>query len=133
MLRSVHETVLYATDIAATERFFCDVLRLRGIGASDGLSAAFRIPEGDAVLLVFHPDHAAAPNRSVPRHGTRGVGGHVAFRVDAGSLDDWQTRFANAGVAIEMDRTWERGGRSLYVRDPAGNSIELVDGEIWMR
>lgn len=133
MLRSVHETVLYATDVAATARFFRDVLGLRAIGTSDGSSAVFRIPEGDAVLLVFHPDHAAAPNRGVPTHGTRGVGGHVAFRVDAGSLDDWRTRFASAGVAIEMDRMWDRGGRSVYVRDPAGNSIELVDGEIWMR
>jgi hypothetical protein len=26
---------------------------------------------------------------------------------------------------------WPRGGRSLYVRDPGGNSIELASPRIW--
>jgi catechol-2,3-dioxygenase len=46
-------------------------------------------------------------------------------------LNHWLQRFAELEVAVELDRTWKRGGRSLYVRDPAGNSIELVEGDIW--
>jgi len=46
-------------------------------------------------------------------------------------LDQWLKRFAELEVEVELDRTWNRGGRSLYVRDPAGNSVELVEGEIW--
>ena len=129
-LRFIHESTLYATDVPEAARFFRDILQLREVGTTDALSAALRFPEGDAVLLLFHPDLASAPNRGVPSHGTNGAG-HVAFRVSDGSLDDWRSRLVNAGVAIELDRTWDRGGRSLYVRDPAGNSIELVDGEIW--
>ena len=35
------------------------------------------------------------------------------------------------GVAIEHEQTWPRGGRSFYVRDPAGNSIEFATPRIW--
>ena len=34
------------------------------------------------------------------------------------------------GVEIEKDLRRDQG-RSLYFRDPAGNSVELVDGDIW--
>jgi hypothetical protein len=30
------------------------------------------------------------------------------------------------GVSIEKEVEWPRGGKSLYYRDPAGNSVELV-------
>ena len=33
--------------------------------------------------------------------------------------------------AIEADFRWPNGARSIYVRDPAGNSIELADPAIW--
>ena len=31
----------------------------------------------------------------------------------------------------EREITWPLGGRSVYVRDPSGNSVEFVEGEIW--
>lgn len=129
-VRHVHETVLYAGDVPASARFFADVLGLRAIGGGDPDSASLRLPEGDAVLLIFSPSHARREGRGVPAHGTDGAG-HIAFRVAAGSLDAWLVTLARHGVPVELDRTWPRGGRSLYVRDPAGNSVELVDGRIW--
>ena len=90
---------------------------------------AFALPDGN-VLLVFDPTAASAAGRDVPAHGATGAG-HVAFTVEAGALDDWRAWLAERGVEIEIEITWERGGVSLYVRDPAGNSVELVDGEIW--
>jgi catechol-2,3-dioxygenase len=38
---------------------------------------------------------------------------------------------AEHGVPLDGDVTWPGGGRSLYVRDPAGNSVELTADEIW--
>ncbi|WP_227254645.1 VOC family protein [Frigoriglobus tundricola] len=35
------------------------------------------------------------------------------------------------GIAIEKEVTWPRGGRSLYIRDPASNSVELVTPGAW--
>jgi predicted enzyme related to lactoylglutathione lyase len=34
-------------------------------------------------------------------------------------------------VAIEKIVDWPGGGRSLYFRDPAGNSLELATPRIW--
>ncbi len=128
MTLRVHETVLYASDVAAAAAFYRDVLGLRPIEAPDDFSAGFRL--GDAVLLIFDPARTSLPGRYVPAHGATGQG-HVAFAVDPGSLPGWASELRVRSVEIEKEIEWPRGGRSLYVRDPAGNSVELVDGEIW--
>jgi catechol 2,3-dioxygenase-like lactoylglutathione lyase family enzyme len=66
----------------------------------------------------------------VPSHGATGAG-HVAFAVATGELDRWRERLEGVGVAVERDVAWPGGARSLYVRDPAGNSVELTADEIW--
>jgi hypothetical protein len=35
------------------------------------------------------------------------------------------------GVTVEKEVEWPRGGKSLYFRDPAGNSVELVTPGVW--
>lgn len=82
------------------------------------------------MLLIFDPARTALPGRGVPAHGARGAG-HVAFAVERGSLEEWRTHLRIRSVEIEQEIEWPRGGRSLYVRDPADNSVELVDGEVW--
>jgi catechol 2,3-dioxygenase-like lactoylglutathione lyase family enzyme len=123
----VYETVLYATDVPATARWYADVLELRLVDGPDELAAAFRLEDG-GILLVFDPERAARPGRPVPSHGTSGAG-HVAFAVSA--LEEWRGRLAALGVEVELDKEWPQGGRSLYLRDPVGNSVELVEGDLW--
>ena len=57
--------------------------------------------------------------------------GHFALGVAAEDLDAWRERLREHRVAIEHEETWERGGHSLYFRDPAGNSVELVTPGVW--
>jgi catechol 2,3-dioxygenase-like lactoylglutathione lyase family enzyme len=128
-VRRVYETVLYAADVPAAARFYVDVLGLRLVDGPDELAAAFRLEDG-GILLVFEPSRASRPGRPVPSHGASGAG-HVAFSVEAGGLDAWAEALRERGVEIEREVDWEQGGRSLYVRDPARNSVELVDGDIW--
>jgi catechol 2,3-dioxygenase-like lactoylglutathione lyase family enzyme len=130
-VRRVYETVLYAADVPAAARFYADVLGLRLVDGPDELAAAFRLEDG-GMLLLFEPSRASRPGRPVPSHGASGAG-HVAFRVEAGGLDAWAVVLRERRVEIEREVDWEQGGRSLYVRDPAGNSVELVDGDIWPR
>ena len=104
---------------------------MRLVDGPDELAAAFRLDDG-GVLLIFDPSRASAPGRPVPSHGAEGAG-HVAFSVEDGSLKAWAEALRARGVAIEQEKDWERGGRSIYVRDPAGNSVELVDGDLWPR
>lgn len=125
----VYETVLYASDVAAAARFYSEVLGLPLLQKPDELSAEFRFGD-DGVFLVFDPARASAPGRLVPSHGATGPG-HVAFAVEADSLETFAAELRRRGVEIEREITWDEGGRSLYVRDPAGNSVELVEGEAW--
>ena len=66
----------------------------------------------------------------LPPHGARGPG-HFALGVRAESLDEWRRRLEAHGVAVEKEVTWPRGGHSLYLRDPTGNSVELVTPGLW--
>ena len=125
----VYETVLYTSDIAGTAEFYEGVLGLRPMTRSE-LVASFRLDDG-GVLLIFDRERSAVPGREVPSHGTEGPG-HVALSVRAGQLDAFEAALRARGVAIERELTWDAGGRAIYVRDPAGNSVELIEGDAWL-
>jgi catechol 2,3-dioxygenase-like lactoylglutathione lyase family enzyme len=40
-------------------------------------------------------------------------------------------RLEQAGVVIEQVVEWDQGSRSIYFRDPAGNSVELAPPTLW--
>jgi len=66
----------------------------------------------------------------VPPHGTTGAG-HLCFAMREADLPAWKKHLERCGVAIEKDLAWPGGGRSLYFRDPSGNSLELATPRIW--
>jgi catechol 2,3-dioxygenase-like lactoylglutathione lyase family enzyme len=51
--------------------------------------------------------------------------------VTHAELDAWRSALPERGIAIEHEHLWPNGARSLYFRDPAGNSVELATKEIW--
>jgi catechol 2,3-dioxygenase-like lactoylglutathione lyase family enzyme len=126
-LDRVLETILYVDDLEAAERFYGGPLGLALDSRKEGLFAFFRI--GDAMLLLFEPG-ASRRSRGVPAHGAEGPG-HACFAVAENELDGWKGRLEAAGVAIEHEQDWPRGGRSFYFRDPAGNSLEIATPRIW--
>jgi catechol 2,3-dioxygenase-like lactoylglutathione lyase family enzyme len=127
-LEGVHEAALYAGDLDAAERFWRR-LGLPLVGRAEGRHVFFRA--GRDLLLVFDAHATSRPGGAVPPHGATGAG-HVALTVpDADALEAWRRRLALADVAIEAETTWPTGGRSLYFRDPAGNSIELITRGSW--
>lgn len=123
----IFESVLYADDLEATVTFYRDVLGLELISASE-LVAAFRCAGG--VLLIFDPKLSAAAGRDVPSHGKSGAG-HLAFATTDDEREEWKRRLVAANVPIEAEIDWKQGGRSLYFRDPAGNSIEFAPLTLW--
>ena len=128
-LSGVYETVLYAPDPPAAAAFYSDVLGLPLLEEPDELAAVLGLDDG-GVLLIFDPALASAPGRRVPSHGATGAG-HVAFSVEPGGLEPFAEQLRARGVEIEREIEWRPGARSVYVRDPAGNSVELVEGELW--
>jgi catechol 2,3-dioxygenase-like lactoylglutathione lyase family enzyme len=56
---------------------------------------------------------------------------HLAFAVPVDSLREWERHLEQHGIAIESRVRWPRGGDSVYVRDPAGHSVELATPGTW--
>jgi catechol 2,3-dioxygenase-like lactoylglutathione lyase family enzyme len=133
MITHVLESCLYATDLDAAERFYGEVLGLERYSAVPGRHIFFRC--GSGMFLVFNAERTGGePSRVngaiVPAHGSTGPG-HVAFAIPDAEIPEWRARLEAAGVAIESEVAWPRGGRSLYVRDPAGNCVELASPKLW--
>jgi catechol 2,3-dioxygenase-like lactoylglutathione lyase family enzyme len=132
-VEGVLETCLYAADLGAAERFYVTVIGLAVHGRVESRHVFFRCGRG--MFLVFNPAtttqgmHVNGAESRLP-HGSTGAG-HVAFEVTASSLDAWRVKLAARAVAIEAEVTWPGGGRSIYFRDPAGNSVELATRQIW--
>ena|ERR1700741_2895503 len=125
--REILETCLYAADLEAAEAFYTDVLGLEPVGRVEGRHVFFRC--GARVFLVFNPAATLGGER-IPGHGTSGPG-HAAFAITVGELPAWREHLAAKGVVIEQEVAWSGGGRSIYLRDPAGNSVELGTPAIW--
>ena len=129
---AILETALYAPDLTAAEGFYGGLLGLSVIVKVPGRHVFFRV--GAGVLLVFNPDATEIPSSNpalpVPTHGARGPG-HVCFASSREEIAAWRDRFKAAGVAVESEFDWPNGARSLYVRDPAGNSVEFAEPRLW--
>jgi catechol 2,3-dioxygenase-like lactoylglutathione lyase family enzyme len=128
----VLETILYAKDLAAAQAFYRDVLGLEPFSIAPGRHLFYRF--SDHMLLIFNPDATSRPRAPddlpIPPHGSHGPG-HVCFRATARELDAWRRRLEDKGVKVEADFEWPKGGRSIYFRDPAGNSLEFAEPRIW--
>lgn len=136
---AILESALYVSDLDAAETFYGEVMGLSRIAKVDGRHVFFRC--GHGVLLLFNADATRQPPKPdarlpVPPHGTTGQG-HLCFAGTADEIEDWKTRLEGAGIAIEADFEWPspdkttRGGRSIYFRDPSGNSLEIAEPKIW--
>ncbi|TNF18930.1 MAG: glyoxalase/bleomycin resistance/extradiol dioxygenase family protein [Rhodobacteraceae bacterium] len=128
----VLEAALYAEDLAAAESFYGGLMGMKVVLRLLPRHVFFRA--GQTVLLVFNPCETARPSGNpdlpVPAHGARGPG-HVCFAATRDEIAAWRQVFRDAGVALDAEFDWPNGARSLYVRDPAGNSVEFAERRLW--
>ncbi|MBT1158268.1 VOC family protein [Aminobacter anthyllidis] len=138
-LSAILESALYVTDLDAAEAFYSEVMGLERIAKVPGRHVFFRCGQG--VLLLFDADATRHPPKPdarlpVPPHGTTGQG-HLCFSATAEEVEHWKTRLEGEGIAIEADFEWppfgkgSGGGRSIYFRDPSGNSLEIAEPKLW--
>ncbi|MDS9468068.1 VOC family protein [Paracoccus sp. MBLB3053] len=129
------ESALYARDLDLAEAFWTNIIGLERIARSETRHVFFRC--GAQVLLIFNPDETRKPpapgsSLPVPPHGTEGEG-HFCMAAEADQIEAWRIHLEAQGITVESDFRWPQGGRSIYFRDPAGNSIEIADPMIWGR
>lgn len=135
-LGGVLEAAVYVDDLDAAETFYAGILGMEVITRAEGRHVFFHAGEDtQSVVLAFIADATEIPPASdakfpAPPHGARGPG-HIAIAVKGGDLDGWKRYLKENGVTIEADFYWPTGKRSIYMRDPAGNSVELADRTLW--
>ncbi len=126
------EAALYVDDLAAARHFYGTLMGLEEIVRVEGRHVFYRV--GATVLLIFDPRVTPAgsdnPQMPVPGHGAHGPG-HFCFAAEATELADWQGWLIASGIPIEADFHWPNGARSIYFRDPAGNSLEIAEPRLW--
>lgn len=131
-LTGIVETALDVENLRTAIDFYHGLLGLDIIQRSDRL-CAFSVAGRD-VLILFQREEAGLPVETaggrIPPHGSRGSI-HFAFSVDFRELADWEEWLASNGVIMEGRVNWERGGVSLYFRDPDGHLVELATPGIW--
>ena len=132
-IRRIVETALDCDDLARSAAFYTTLF-----GGATPMVSGDRLVALDAgegtVLLLFQRGLSAEgvqlPGGIVPPHDAGGPG-HLAFAIDAADLAGWEARLAELGIAIESRVSWERGGVSLYFRDPDNRSVELASPGVW--
>ncbi len=129
---AILESALYVDDLAAAEAFYAQTLGLERIAKAEGRHVFFRCGRG--VLLLFNAEATREPASEaklpVPAHGAVGEG-HLCFSASAGEIETWKTHLESQGIPVEADFEWPNGGRSIYFRDPSGNSLEFAEPRIW--
>jgi catechol-2,3-dioxygenase len=124
-INGVLETSLYVDDLPRSAEFYQSLFGFTPMFTSERL-IPLRVKEGQ-VLLLFKK--GASLNLKTPHDGDGQL--HLAFAVDAGELEAWRAALAERNIPIEEEINWERGGISLYFRDPDGHVLEVGSPGIW--
>ena len=121
------ESALYVDDPERSARFYQSLFGFEIITAVERMYALS--VAGNQVLLLCKKG-ASANLTSPPRHDGDGHL-HLAFAIPAAELSAWETWLAQNDVAVEEKHTWNRGGCSLYFRDPDQHLVELATPGVW--
>lgn len=128
-LNGILETILYCDSSTEDEvrRFYREVMGFRQVG----FDFAYRIGSQAHVFLLFNRDTTQHQDNPPP-HGATGKG-HTCFTAPPDVYERWKTYLDERGVAPHNEITWGNGMRSFYFDDPAGNVLEIAEGDFWPR
>lgn len=132
-IEGIVESILYVDDMARAVAFYRDELGLEPMIGDPARFQSFKAGVRQ-VLLLFKRGGTLQPTEVpggiIPPHDGTGPY-HIGFSVTAAAYDAWLARLRERGITIESETKWERGGRSLYFRDPDGHLLELITPGIW--
>lgn len=118
-----HEMVLEVADLEASTRFYEEVIGLRIVRRWGENRPAVWFDLGDTSALGLWTAKAAI---GALAGGRGGAHVHFALRIPRGSIDAMQERLEGLGYAV-LRIEFDDGNRSVYVDDPDGNCLELME------
>jgi catechol 2,3-dioxygenase-like lactoylglutathione lyase family enzyme len=131
-LNGVLETSLYVDQLESSIRFYQEVMQFQKL-VGDERFCALQADQRQ-VLLLFKKGASTQPmviaGGTIPSHDGSGQL-HLAFAIPAQELEPWERWLQQHQVVIESEVRWERGGQSIYFRDPDGHLLELVTPGCW--
>jgi catechol 2,3-dioxygenase-like lactoylglutathione lyase family enzyme len=120
------ESSLYVDDVARSAHFYEKIFGFTVISDFGERGCAIEAGNRQVLLLFRKGGSRAIPT---PHDGDGEL--HLAFAISATELASWEEWLAENGIAVEEKRAWERGGQSLYFRDPDRHLIELATPGVW--
>ncbi|MFO0871663.1 MAG: VOC family protein [Pirellulales bacterium] len=114
-IRQLNHVAIHVADVAASVRFYRDVLQLEEIPRP-----AFRFP-GAWFRLGADQELHLIGERTEPVH-SHNRGNHYALLVD--DIDAWEEHFRQVGTPSRRQQRPD-GAFQVYVADPDGHVIEL--------
>ncbi len=121
------ESSLYVDDVTRSAKFYESLFGFRVISDFGERGCAMAAGGERQVLLLFRKKGSLTIES--PHDGDGEL--HLAFAIAASDLEAWEQRLAANGIAIEETKTWERGGTSIYFRDPDRHLLELATPGVW--
>ena len=118
-IKEIGHAVLHVSDVAASSDWYCDVLGMQVVIASEKFRGHF--------LSFGNKDHDIAlfENKDIAGHGGREYN-HLAFEID-GTLEDFKAfrrRLVDKGITITG--TVDHGiSYGVYFLDPDGHQLEV--------
>ncbi len=129
----IYESSLYVKDLAVAQEFYDRVFGFREIFREEGRLHALSVSEKQVLLLFAEgrsTDATDTPGGRIPPHDGHGQL-HLAFMIQRSEVAEWQKRLVNFAVEIESEVACQRGGHSIYFRDPDNHLLELITPGCW--
>lgn len=131
-ITGIVETALDVLELSTSREFYERVFGFEPMVADERF-CAYPV-DNRQVLLLFEQGGSLLPVETaggvIPPHGGSGEY-HLAFACTAEELPAWEAHLAAVDVQIESRVHWDRGGDSIYFRDPDGHLLELATPGIW--
>lgn len=125
-ITGVLEVCLYVDDVERSVRFYEHLFGFsRVANLQDRGYAMHAAPR--QLLLLFQK--GASLKFDVPHDGEGQL--HLAFAIPTSQLAGWRSWLEQNAIPVELEKTWNQGGRSLYFRDPDHHLIELATPGTW--
>ena len=120
-VRSLDHLVLTVADIDRSAAFYVDVLHMERVAFGEGRTA---LRFGAQQINLHGPGEPILPRAAVPTPGSA----DLCFLMDV-PIEDVVSHLTTRGIALERGIVKRQGAagllRSVYLRDPDGNLIEL--------